>query len=93
MLIEQNLDGQLIVSPRYRHTNRRLTAAVLSPRSRYSRKSDRSDQGGSLDSLIGKDEDCKVPVTSVESATPSKPPEETTFGATGNDADIDNIYM
>ncbi|PON50541.1 Octamer-binding transcription factor [Parasponia andersonii] len=94
VLIEHNLDGQLIVSPRFGHqANRRLAAAVLSPRSRYSRRWDRSDQGGSLDSVIGKDERCKVPVMSVEFATPSKPLEETASRAAGNDADIQGTYM
>ncbi|XP_062090801.1 transcription factor MYB3R-1-like [Humulus lupulus] len=91
VLIEHYLDSQLIISPRYGQANRRLAVAVLSPKSRYSRKLDRSDQVSSLDLVIGKDEKCKVPVTSVE--CPSKAPEEITSGAAGNDADIQSIYM
>ena len=85
VLIEHFMDSQLFISPRYGQANRRLAVAVLSPKSRYSRKLDRSDQVSSLDLVIGKDEKCKVPVTSVECS--SKAPEEITSGAAGNDAD------
>ncbi|KAF4384759.1 hypothetical protein F8388_002917 [Cannabis sativa] len=90
VLIE-HLDNHLIISPRYGQANRRLAVAVLSPRSRYTRKLDRLDQGSSFDSVDGKDEKGKVPVTSVE--CPSKAPEEITSGTAGNDADIQSIYM
>ncbi|EXB37516.1 Myb-related protein 3R-1 [Morus notabilis] len=90
--IECNLEGQLIVSPRYQ-TNRNLVAAAfLSPRSQYPRKVDRSDLLDSLVSVIGKDEKYGVPITSSECATSSKPPEITSEFA-ANDADTQSIYM
>ncbi|XP_015898289.3 transcription factor MYB3R-1 isoform X2 [Ziziphus jujuba] len=72
-------------------TNSTLINAVLSPRSQH-RKLERSDLGGSLDSVSENDERQTVPVTSLECAESSNP-SKSTLETAENDADNQSINM
>ncbi|KAL5572643.1 hypothetical protein UlMin_022240 [Ulmus minor] len=92
VLTQHNKEGLLVLSPS--SNGRKIIRSfgvVLSPRSQYFGKLDRSDQVGSLDSVTGKDEKNKVPVTSGECSLSAKPPDITSESA--EDDILQRIFM